>query len=251
MKWQEKEGVFSLQTYEDLVVGTATQLAQTYVKCHAVKEASQHAPPMLESSMPMVMTDDALATKGAGGTICIDKRPKLAPVLHEAPHMPTTHTYNLLITGPVVVSTSDYAAVSGAIAAQKYQELSLRLQQEYHWSLPKPLVDCPSMLESSMPKSKKSTMGARHTVAFSYPLASVCRTPTQPKPGIPSVHARKSESDWCSESSKGSQRDPTVPFQLIIDRSCRSEEMGLSPVNVTYGGSDAVQLCTLLCHWLF
>jgi len=257
---ERQREVFSLRAYEDIVVGTATQLAQTYVKCRAAKKASQHASSMLKLSMPKAMTDEASATKGVGGTISpqapttctmcssllmasstwsveypravneasvisdwttglptqssqlhpillpqivhsqsgytrpphdnmsyINERPKLAPTPHKAPYGPTL-TFNLPITGPVVVSTCDHIAMTGAIAAQRYQELSLRLQQEYHQSLPKPLVDYPSKLESSMSKS-----------------------------GMPYAHARKSESDWCSESSMGSQRDPTVPFRSIID----------------------------------
>ena len=102
-----------------------------------------------------------------------------------------------------MVSASDHNVVTGAIAAQKYQELSLRLQKEYDQSPPKSLVNFPSLLESSMPKLKKHT-------------------------------------ETLSSSSSGSHRDPTVPFWSIIDQSIRREEMGLAPVNVTYGGSDAV-----------
>src|SRR6266542_2956526 len=51
------------------------------------------------------------------------------PTFCEAHGAPTTLTFNLPITGLVVVSASDHNAVTGAIAAQKYQELSLRLQK--------------------------------------------------------------------------------------------------------------------------
>src|SRR6266498_93045 len=50
----------------------------------------------------------------------------------------------------------------------------------------------------------------------------------------------KKHTETLSSSSSGSHRDPTVPFWSIIDQSIRREEMGLAPVNVTYGGSDAV-----------
>ena len=114
-----------------------------------------------------------------------------APTFHEAHGAPTTLTFNLPITGLVVVSASNHNVVTGAIAAQKYQELSLRLQKEYDQSPPKSLVNSPPLLESSMPKSKKHT-------------------------------------DTSSSSSSGSHRDPTVPFRSIIDQSIRHEEMGLA-----------------------
>ena len=59
------------------------------------------------------------------------------------------------MTGPVVVPMSDCTAVTGAIAVKMYQELSLRLQQEYYQSLPKSSVDHLSLLESSMLKLKE------------------------------------------------------------------------------------------------
>jgi len=55
--------------YEDIVVATATQVTQTYLKRRAAKEASQRPSSMLELSMPKVMTGVPPATKGAGGTI--------------------------------------------------------------------------------------------------------------------------------------------------------------------------------------
>src|SRR5205807_764179 len=116
-----------------------------------------------------VMTGVLPATKGAGDTIdpqsflsdcamhlsspatsqplhddtsCIDEGPKMAPNLCEASNGPII-TFILPITGPVVVATSDHNVVTSAIAAQKYQELSLRLQKEYYQSSSKSLVNCP------------------------------------------------------------------------------------------------------------
>jgi len=173
------------KAHDDMVVAMATEMAKAYIKRRAAKET--HLPSMLESSMPKVMTGVPPATKGVEGTIspqtplsaCIRRS---TPTFCEAHGAPTTLTFNLPITGLVVVSASDHNAVTGAIAAQKYQELSLRLQKEYDQSPPKSLVNFPSLLESSMPKLKKHT-------------------------------------ETLSSSSSGSHRDPTVPFWSIIDRS--------------------------------
>jgi len=115
---------------------------------------------------------------------------------------------------------SNHTAMTGAIAAQRYQELSLRLQQEYYQSLPKSSVDHLSSLESSMPKLKEH----RSTRLRS----ALVMTDNVPKSRASSI------------SSSGSQRDPTVPFRSTMDRSSRCEEMGLALVNVTYKGSDKV-----------
>jgi len=170
---------------DDMVVATAIEMAKSYVKRRAAKET--HPPSMLESSMPKVMTGVLPATKGVEGTISPQTPLSAcamcsAPTFHEAHGAPTTLTFNLLITGLVVVSASDHSAVTGAIAAQKHQELSLRLQNKYDQSPPKFLVNFPSLLESSMPKLKKHT-------------------------------------ETLSSSSSGSHRDPTVPFRSIIDQS--------------------------------
>src|SRR6266542_6786181 len=117
---------------DDMVVATATEMAKAYIKRRAAKET--HLPSMLESSMPKVMTGVPPATKGVEGTIS-PQTPlsacarRSAPTFCEAHGAPTTLTFNLPITGLVVVSASDHNAVTGAIAVQKYQELSLRLQK--------------------------------------------------------------------------------------------------------------------------
>jgi len=56
-------------TYEDIVVATATQVTQTYLKRCAAKEVSQCPSSMLKLSMPKVMTGVLPATRRAGGTI--------------------------------------------------------------------------------------------------------------------------------------------------------------------------------------
>jgi len=133
----------------DMVVATAIEMAKAYVKRCAAKET--HPPSMLESSMPKVMTGVPPATKGVKGTISPQTplsacATRSAPTFREAHGAPTTLTFKLLITGLVVVSASDHNAVTGAIAAQKYQELSLRLQKEYDQSPPKLLVNFPPLL---------------------------------------------------------------------------------------------------------
>ena len=290
---QSKGKIVTAATCDNIVDRTATKIVKVYLERRAAKEASQYPSSMLESSVPNVMTDEASATKGAGGTIspqtsssactmrssspmasstwsieyprtvdkavtsdratgpltrssesyspllpqitysqsgytrpphdgtsCINKRPKLAPTPCEARCTPTTLTFDLPMTGPVVVPMSNHTAMTGAIAAQRYQELSLRLQQEYYQSLPKSSVDHPSSLESSMPKLKEHRMTRLRS--------ALVMTDNVPKSRASSI------------SSSESQRDPTVSFRSIMDRSSRREEMGLAPVNVTYKGSDKV-----------
>ena len=74
---QSKGKIVTAETYNNIVVGTATKMVKVYLEGRTAKEASQYPSSMLESSVPKIMTDEASATKGAGGTKVLK-----APYLH-------------------------------------------------------------------------------------------------------------------------------------------------------------------------
>jgi len=111
----------SANAHDNMVVATAIEMAKAYVKRRAAKET--HLPSMLESSMPKVMTGVSPATKGVEDTISPQTplsacATRSASTFHEAHGAPTTLTFNLPITGLIVVSASDHNAVTGAVAAR-------------------------------------------------------------------------------------------------------------------------------------
>jgi len=106
---QSKGKIVTAATYDNIVVRTATKIVKVYLERHAAKEASQYPSSMLESSVPNVMTDEASATKGAGGTISPQTSSSACAMCSSSPMASSTWSIEYLRTVDKAV-TSDRAS---------------------------------------------------------------------------------------------------------------------------------------------
>ena len=84
---QSKGKIVTAATYDNIIVGTATKMVKIYLEHCAAKEASQCPSSMLKSSILKVTTDEASATKGAGGTISSQNSLASACAIHSSSPM--------------------------------------------------------------------------------------------------------------------------------------------------------------------